>query len=299
MNGAPHGAALDGPRACRTHELAALARAANAIFRPSGGDLARQLPLLFAPDNVDNLRVVVAAGEVVAHAGLCVRAASLQGARVSVGALGAVFTRPDHRGRALGTAVVADALARGRTLGVRLALVSGDRGLYQRLGFTSLPHPRRWQSPPDAAPPAPGLAIAPAGIADVDTLAALYDAEPARFIRPHADWRALLGAGVAMDGPAALWIVRRHGQPAAYLAVRHRATRLCVEHAGARDAVLAAVAHVADGIVAPRYDGALAAAAATLGWRESPWPLHAASMWLDPADAARGLPIPWYGLNYV
>jgi predicted N-acetyltransferase YhbS len=295
---------MDGPRACRTHELAALARAVNAVFRPSGGDLVRELPLLLCPANVDNLRVVVAAdGAIAAHAGLCVRQARLAGVTVRVGTLGAVFTRPEDRGHGLASAVVADALAVARGQGVDLALVSGDRNLYLRLGFAPVPPARCWRAPPAAAAPlSPDLTLAAADAAvadDVAALAALHDAEAVRFVRPRADWDALLAAGVVMDGPASLWLVRRRARPIAYLAVRHRASRRVLEHAGDRGAVLAAVPHVADEIAAPWYDDDLAARAARLGWTERALALPAASLWLDAASAARGLPLPWYGLNYV
>lgn len=55
--------------------------------------------------------------------------------------LGGVYVHPDHRGRGLAEAVIAELLARGRTLGVRdiyLQTEADDGGLYRRLGWAPL-----------------------------------------------------------------------------------------------------------------------------------------------------------------
>jgi GNAT superfamily N-acetyltransferase len=296
---------VDGPRACSPHELPALITAANLVFRPSGGDMGRDYPLLFSVTESANLRVISDAGDIVAHAGLCVRPASLRGVTVPVGALGAVFTRADHRGRGLGAGVVADALARARAAGVALALVSGDGPLYQRLGFAPVPPATAWSPPAPSAPPdvgvggSPGVKIAvrPAGVQDAPLLARLYDAEPVRFVRSVTDWHALLQALVLFAWPADLWIVESGGRPAGYLAVPRRATRRVLELAGDRPALLAAAPLVAEQVVVPWHDDETAAGARAAGWHPASFALAMGSQWLVTPPAP--LPLPWYGLNYV
>ena len=54
-----HRAARTNRPALSEDEWPALRTAVNAIFRPDGGDLTRDYPLLFDPGNRENLRVIV------------------------------------------------------------------------------------------------------------------------------------------------------------------------------------------------------------------------------------------------
>jgi predicted N-acetyltransferase YhbS len=312
--------AVDGPRACLEDELPTLLRAANRVFRPSGGDMGRDYPLLFSPANLAaaNLRVIREGDDIIAHAGLCLRTAAVArggGAGrgdVRVGAVGAVFTRADRRGRGLARAVVADVLARARTGGVDLALISGDGPLYHRLGFSAAPPVACWSCP---APPAPGpqvdveVEVVPCDQAagDVEVLARLNDAEPVHFVRTAADWLALLGAETLFAWPARVWMVRSQGRPVGYLAVAQRARRRVLEFAGDRRAILAAASRVSEELVVPWHDSETTHHARRLSWLERPLRLALGSLWLQAPDGSPPGPpvapwpwsLPWYGLNYV
>ena len=302
---------VDGPRPCLPAELPALIAAANQVFRPGGGDMARDYPLLFGESNLGNLMLVRDTDGVVAHAGLCLRQASLHGATIAVAALGAVFTRQALRGRGLAAAVVGAALDRARAAGAALALVSGDGPLYQRLGFTPAPAATAWACPArpaaesaeEAAAVAAAAAISdevdlrPAGEDDIPLLARIHDAEPVRFARDAADWRALLRASVVFAWPGQVWIVTCAGAPAGYLAVTRSARRRVLELAGDRDALLAAAPRVADDVVVPAHDTETARDLRALGWENRAFTLVSGHQWLDSPPPA--LPIPWYGLNYV
>jgi hypothetical protein len=137
--------------------------------------------------------------------------------------------------------------------------------------------------------------------ADAPALAALYDAEPVRILRSAGDWKALLAASVLVAWPARIWVVRRAGRITAYLAVQQRGPSprqgRVMEHAGDRDAVLAAAPQVSDAVVAPARDVELAHQARARGWSPSPLPLAMAARWLAPRPEP--LPLPWYGLGYV
>jgi len=295
---------VDGPRPCRPAELPELVAAANQVFRPGGGDMARDYPLLFAQSNLENLMLVRDTDGVVAHAGLCLRRAALYGTTVAVAAMGAVFTRQALRGRGLGAAVVGAALDRARAAGAALALVSGDGPLYRRLGFTPSPAPTTWAC---AAPPQPGSAadadstgdcdLRLAGESDVPLLARIYEAEPVRFARDAADWHALLRAAVVFAWPGQVWIVTCAGAPAGYLAVTRTARRRVLELAGDRDALIAAAPRIADDVVVPAHDSETARDLQALAWGTRAFTLPAGHQWLQPPS--QPLPIPWYGLNYV
>ncbi len=178
--------------------------------------MARDYPLLFAEGNLENLTLIRDTDGVVAHAGLCLRPASLHGVTVAVAALGAVFTRETVRGRGLGAAVVGAALDRARASGAALALVSGDGPLYRRLGFTPAPAATSWTCPTPPATGAPedvAVDVRLADEEDVSLLARIYDAEPVRFTRGAADWRALLRASVVFAWPGQISDRHRRRRP--------------------------------------------------------------------------------------
>ena len=298
---------MDGPRPCLPDELPELIAAANQVFRPSGGDMARDYPLLFSEANAVNLTVVRDAAGIVAHAGLCLRRALLHGVSVAVAAVGAVFTRESMRGRGLGSAVVAGALDQARATGSDLVLVSGDGPLYRRLGFISGPAAHAWACPAPAtadpndrrAPPAAvdTFDLRPAGDADMPLLARIYDAEAVRFVRDAADWRALMRSGVVFAWPGQIWVVTAAGAPAGYLAVTRGTRRRVFELAGDRDALIAAAPQVSDDVVVPAHDEEMERDLRARGWQCRPVTLPAGHQWLQPPP--RPLLVPWYGLNYV
>jgi hypothetical protein len=114
---------------------------------------------------------------------------------------------------------------------------------------------------------------------DVPLLARIYDAEPVRFVRDTADWRALLRASVVFAWPGQVWIVTCAGAPAGYLAVTRSARRRVLE------------------IVVPAHDTETARDLQGLAWENRAFTLPAGHQWLQ--SPSRPLPIPWYGLNYV
>ncbi|HET6147605.1 MAG TPA: GNAT family N-acetyltransferase [Polyangia bacterium] len=294
---------MDAPRACLAPELPRLIEAANQVFRPSGGDMGTDYPLLFSLENLRHLRVASDRGALIAHAGLCVRTVSWQGTPRPVGAIGAVFTRADRRGQGWGAAVVSDALACARAEGVPLVVVSGDGPLYRRLGFAPAPPAVCWTWPAGAGSgaglrglPDP-IQVRPCRQSDLPQLARWYDQESVHFQRDTADWRAFLGAQVVFAWPACFWVVEDHAGPAGYLVVAQGTRRRVLELAGDRDAVLAAAPSVSDQLVVPDHDTETARAAAARGWSPAPLTLAMAGQWLQAP--ARPLPLPWYGLNYV
>jgi predicted N-acetyltransferase YhbS len=290
---------VDGPRACLAPELPRLIDAANQVFRPSGGDMGADYPLLFALENLRQLRVLSQGDVLVAHAGLCVRTVSWGGTRRLVGAIGAVFTRADQRGQGWGAAVVSDALACARAAGVALVLVSGDGPLYRRLGFLPTPPAVCWSWPPESRAPPGAIQVRPCREADLAQVARWYQQEPVHFQRDAADWGALLRAQVVFAWPSRFWIVEERARPVGYLVVAQQQTRRRVlELAGERAAVLAAAPSVSDQLLVAAHDAETARAAGARGWNAAPLTLATAGQWLQPPGDSP-LPLPWYGLNYV
>ena len=305
------------PRALLQREWSAFRAAVNRIFRPAGGDLTHELPLLFRAENRENLRVVVDdAGAVVAHAGCVRREAVIFNRRTTIGVIAAVFTDPAVRGRGLGTRVLLDALGRVRP-GADLVLASGDRDLYRRQGFEPtapmarfrLPSPSAARVPEpyalrelggDRGEGAPAQDLPPAVLAD---LRGLHDAEPVHFVRSEEDWRLLLGAGRLVDAAARFTLVERAGRPVAFLATQVASARpdgtmrprRILEVAGDREAIVAIAPFVGDELLVPSYDAPTIDRAVAAGWVRTvrQFPITA-----EPLTATARV-VPWYGLDYL
>jgi predicted N-acetyltransferase YhbS len=296
-------------------DLPALVAGADAIFRtpprPGLRSMGDNYPLLFGGQNSGNLLVAVAPdGRIVAHAGFTLRGALLAGQPARVACFGAVFTAADLRGHGLGSGVFRAAVDRARAAGADIGLVSGARGLYQRVGFDSYPLCRRYRVPAGAAP---AVALVPYDQAAVDDLVRLHDSEATRFRRSPDEWRALAGAGVVFHHPGRLLLVtpRAGGPPIAYLAVATPAAPLgdrgprVLELAGDRGAIADAAPELARtlglpaiDVILPPHDDSLAALAAERAWAAD-LVAPVACMFQRWTPALSQLPLPFYGLDYV
>jgi len=308
------------PRAPLPPEWPALRSAVNQIFRPNGGDLTEELPLLFAEENRENLRVIVDdTGVIVAHAGCLQREALVLKRRVRVGFIAAVFTAPQARRLRLGTRVLRDALARARA-DADLVLASGDRDLYRRQGFEPVPplaryrlpsHPPASGAPADARGRPDGTGTSTAGDLawrdttdeDLPAIAALFDKEDVHFVRSPGDWTRLHAAARLVDAPAKLSTVTRAGDVVGFIATQKASPRpdgslrprRILEIAGDRRAIIDVAPQIADELLVPAYDSNTVDLAGARGWVRTTrqFPITA-----EPLTAVARL-VPWYGLNYL
>ena len=292
------------PRALSEDEWPALRTALNAVFRPAGGDLTRECPLLFAPKNRGNLRVICSTnsgGGILAHAGFVTRDALILGRRVRVACIGAVATAAPHRGHGLGSRVFLETLRDARR-GADLVMVSGNRGLYRRQGLDPVPPLAQFRlsAPAQAGKP---LEMRLAEVPDLKSLAALYDGEDVHFVRSAEDWGLLWAAGRLLDGPARFWVVARAGRDVGYIVVQHplpgpdgaARPRRILEFAGDRQAVLQVAPAVADELLVPSYDSHTARLC-----EDRDWPRATRDFLLTAEGLTPEIPVtPWYGLNYV
>lgn len=306
-------------RAATVRDLPRIIAGADETFRnptpPGLGSMGHDYPLLFAPSNVDNLLILEdSAGDLLAHAGFVLRDAKLAGATVRVATIGAVFTRSDQRQSGLGSRVLTAAVDRAREAGADLGLVSGQRSLYERAGFTPYPACPRYRVA--AASAADGAAeVVPYEPGRLGAVMDLYAREPVHFVRSREDWQSVLGAGVLFFEPSRTLLLQRDGITVAYLAVGSpglaadgapgdpRGARV-LELAGDRAEIAAAAPQVArslgvealDLILAPQ-DQSLAALARQRGWLADEVSMPFTATWWNPAF--RNLPLPFYGFNYV
>jgi predicted N-acetyltransferase YhbS len=297
-------------------DLSRIVAAADRVFRsplrPGLGSMGHDYPLLFEPANASNLWLAeTAGGQLIAHVGFVLREATTAGRRVKVACFGAVFTSTEHQGRGLASQVFAAATAHARAQGADLALVSGARGLYLRAGFSQYPACARYRVS-DAAELATGavrpVPYGPSALADV---MALHAAEPVRFERSVEDWSRLLAAGILFFSPGQLFVIERSGRRVAYAAVASLApseaalpTGRILEMGGDRQAIAQAAPTLvralglgAIELVLPPHDQSLDASAHALGWKREDLRFPFSTVWWNRSCA--GLPLPFYGLNYV
>lgn len=194
---------MNGPRACNPSELGQLVRLANQVFRPNGGDMESEYPLVFGKENLSNCRVIAEDGQIVSHVGVSIRDASILGCALRVASIGAVCTHPDYRGKGHASLLMEDARTLALGEGAVLMLISGGRGLYHRLGYVNVGEFHRFRAAADRLPALPsGLHLAACGPEQIPALVDLYQRRPVRFIRPADDWEKLLAAGMLMNQPA-------------------------------------------------------------------------------------------------
>ncbi len=208
----------DGPRGTRADELAAVVALADAVFKQGMGP---QFPTLFCAENGDGLRTFWRDGQPVALVGVWRGRVVVDGREAAVAHIGAVCTRPEHRGQGLATRLLLDALEGLRGEGTALALISGGRGLYRRLGAESFGTLLRCRVDAAALARVPGGPVEVSVATGVEPIAALQAVEPVRYVRSADDWIRLAAAkGYVPAGRGrSAALVRRPGaaSPSAYL----------------------------------------------------------------------------------
>jgi len=273
-------------RACRIEERDALLALVNRVFDDMG-DMGAAFPLLFGPDNLQGLRVVLGEQGPAAHVGVCIRPALILGASLKVASIGAVCTDPAHRGRGLASALMEDARRYAREQGASLMLISGGRGLYRRLGYSDAGRFVNYQlqdSQLQGLDPQ-GLELSGYKEEDLPAVAALHQAEPVRFVRSASDWQRVLAAGVLMCDASDLWVIRQDGRPVAYVGVQRpspehsgsAASARVGELAGSRSAIAAVLPALLDRYNVPvmnlwiqHTDVEMSLSARKHGWTEQP-----------------------------
>ncbi len=264
---------MEGPRPLRPEELPQLVALCNAVFRADGGDMGREFAYYLNRDNAPRLRVVAEGGQLLAHCGYRKHDVLMLGTRVTVGCVGAVCTRADAQGKGLGTRLFLDCLAAMRGDGVDFALISGGRGLYTRNGAGAVGRAREFSfRAGTAAGWRSGVSVAQAAPGDAPALAALYRAEPVRFLRAPSEWADILAGRWCMNRPARLFCIRRGGELVAYAAARLPAMKdapgtamLLGEYAGCRSAVAEALPAMAAACELPALTVHVPARDAALG----------------------------------
>ncbi|MFP4250248.1 MAG: GNAT family N-acetyltransferase [Armatimonadota bacterium] len=124
---------------CTIKELPRLQALLNEVFiteRDAEGDLFDYAPLLYAEENVENLRVVREGKRLVGHAGILPRSIRWRDQTFEAGLIGGVCARKELRGEGIGTLAMEDAADRMTELGLDFGVLwTGSHGFYERLGW--------------------------------------------------------------------------------------------------------------------------------------------------------------------
>lgn len=238
---------LDGPRQAKLNELPKIIDLVNSIFlsRPDVPPIMGELfPQLFSRENLENLRVIVEDERPVSHAGIWEGELLILGSWFKVGMIGSVCTHPDYRKKRYASTLVRDALSKMRRNGVDLALVSGSRDLYKRVGFVEAGkiHMYRIQRGKLSLKKT-NASVKPYG-GNVMDLVEVYQKEPVRYQRSLEEFKLLAERVFRCSDVrniCKIYTAMRGSRPLAYVATNvfpSRDVPIITEYAGSRNIIL-------------------------------------------------------------
>src|SRR5262245_3410538 len=235
-------------RPTREEDLPFLADLLDGIFRRSRGIIDQSMltdfPLVFAPPNLRNGRVVYQDDRLVAHAALWRREAMINGQRLVIGVLVSVATHPDYRQRGYAAEAVMSLQAQMVEEEYDLGLLwTGVPDFYrklnwepvERLGATITLQPSR------LAPEWPAdIVVSRFDPQHATAVYEMHERESIRFIRSPQESRTLL------DLPKIdTWVATRAWQVVGYLVHATGCNkRGLIEYGGELDAIVTLVCHV-------------------------------------------------------
>ena len=193
---------MEGPRACRPEEFDETLALINSVFRAgSDQDIRTDYPLIFNDRGLRYMRILKAAGEVVAHVPVAPRRIIAGGDSFTAGIISPTVTHPDHRRKGYATRCLRDCVRIMKESGWPVsvlwtleatfpfyhhsgweavgnqgwvyALSPGDEALFERGEFESVPF--------DAGRDE-----------HLDAVIRFHDAEPWRVARSREEYAALL-----------------------------------------------------------------------------------------------------------
>lgn len=215
------------PRPAAPDDLPAILALGGQVFRGSAEyepSVASMFEHLFHESNAENLTVAEVDGAIRALVGAVHSTVQIGSASLKVASLGFVCCDEAYRGRGLATNCLEFTAERARRAGAHLLWISGDRGLYLRMGCR--PGAPVWRFEVERT----ALSVSPPRWLQVDfdcqeisALCGLHALEPVRFIRtPHTfqrllnSWRS--GTGDRNQMRRAVALARRAGVPMAWMA---------------------------------------------------------------------------------
>lgn len=237
------------PRGIRRDELDALLRG----MRPDDPSyLLNRWPLVFQHKNANNIRIIEESGEIISRASIMLSEVSFWGCRMTVGGVGFVHTRADRRERGYASRIMVDCMGRIEELGGDLMQVSGDLGLYRRLGCRKAGRVHYCRFAKHTLETGATVEVGPLTPEHLDALAEIHEMEPIRIRRPFLDFCTLFLHPFAGQ----VFTISSGGRPVAYVVVacnefiaiplhqQMSGRGQIIEYGGNRRAILSAIPHL-------------------------------------------------------
>ena len=211
---------MEEARAVRPEELGQALALVNKVFRTGvDQDMSTDYPLVFAPGNLENLRVVSEGDRIFSHAAMARRELREHGCALPISMICAVATDPERRRRGAASRIMEDAVeamaARGDAFG--LLWTGPARDFYRRLGWEVVgSNGWAYQVEPQLAgrfeQPLP---VRPIQVeTDLERIIEIHEAQPRRLARSPAQYRTLLGLP-----KSEVWVAEEKGRVEGYLVV--------------------------------------------------------------------------------
>lgn len=213
---------FDGPRLIRREEWIDSIRLFRLCF--GGPEIENEEEVLanYIPPRRGGMYVLVHEGKPVSQIGIFHDQLKLYDGTIRTGSIGGVCTHPNYRKQGLASRLMEHCTQQLVKEGARCMLISGDEGVYMRLGnvfqgkymyFSIKPVQRSlWRPTPS------DLVLRRATSADALLCSQLYQAEPVHFVRQKSDFLpALQNPMINTYIHADPWIIERAGQAVAYL----------------------------------------------------------------------------------
>lgn len=244
---------FNGPRLVRRDEAIDSARLFNLCFGSIDSRSEEEILDTYIPSRRGGTYGIAHNGKLVSQIGIFHDQIKMYDGTIRTGSIGGVCTHPEYRGQGLATRLMEHCTQQMYREGARLMLISGDAGVYMRLGnvfhgkfmYFSL----KTEQGNQRSPMPNDIQIRKATAADALLCSRLYQSEPVHFVRAKSDFTPALDDSIRNTYISAeAWIVERAGQAVAYLflgvpwwAQPGAGIRHVGEYAGSRSALAHAI----------------------------------------------------------
>lgn len=259
---------------CTVAELPQLSDLLDDVFireRKGSGVIFDFAPLLYHERNVEQLRVVRRADEIIGHAGILERPIAWRGQVFRAGLIGGVCAREDLRGQGIGTIAMQDVARHMAGMGLDFGVLwTGSHGFYERQGWRIAGGLSRLKVPAGERPMPEGIEVMTleAGPSGIETCHALHVAAGRNeVVRTVEETRAV-------THKREVWVAVQGAELVGYTIGKGDTVR---ELEGGAQACIALLSHLAQQqdllTVLPLHDVRTAPILAALGAERTPSPL--------------------------
>lgn len=211
---------IEGPRPARPSEYPSLLRLINSclFMGKKKYNMEEVYPGHLSMSNLANLWVMVEDGKVVSHVGVSKCLVYVHGVRIPVVLVGSVATDPAYRKLGLASRMLEHVKRRHDRQGYDLYMISGDRGLYHRIGAAKAGRMFHYLISGSALRPFghPDVVARPAVPSDLKEIASLYRREKLHVVRNPGIYRRVFRSGWAAFTPAKFYVAEAEGEITAY-----------------------------------------------------------------------------------